>query len=426
MDLEFEGPEGGPGVSTDSDAFPLQSLILLTGTYPCQVGPTWQIFVRRVAHSLARQGVRVRIITPLAYHRAWRGRDPLRVTEDAGRGQEIEVWRPRYLSLSAYRVGRWTSYALTYRGFVRAVEKVLRKLQPGLTEAFYGHFLYPAGAAATSMGLKWGLPSFPAVGEGQLNTIRFLGKARARRDLAEATGFISNSGELARLLQIDLGIAPGKIGVFPNGVDESHFFPRNQAECRARFGLPADRFLVGCVARFDPDKGAQRVAQAIDGLPGVGGVFAGWGTPVPTASNICLLKRVQHEEIPYLLSACDVFALPTLYEGCCNAILEAIACGLPVISSTGAFNDEILAPGYSIRLDPYDVDGLRAAVRELQSAPQRCQLMAQDARRAARKFGIDVRARAVISFMQTMVSEHRRIRGSKPREDCVKKISAKS
>ena len=57
--------------------------------------------------------------------------------------------------------------------------------------------------------------------------------------------------------------------------------------------------------------------------------------------------------------------MPTRAEGCCNAIIEALACGLPVISSNKAFNDEILNDEYSIRIDEQNEEKLYLAISDL-------------------------------------------------------------
>ena len=100
-----------------------------------------------------------------------------------------------------------------------------------------------------------------------------------------------------------------------------------------------------------------------------------------------------------MLSACDVFALPTLIEGSCNALVEAMACGLPIVSSAGEFNDDVLDDGMSIRIDPLDVPAIRQAIVRLRDdAPLRAR-MAAAALQRARLFDIDARARRILAFM---------------------------
>ena len=71
-------------------------------------------------------------------------------------------------------------------------------------------------------------------------------------------------------------------------------------------------------------------------------IFVGKGSMPPTCKNILFADVVPHDRIVSLLNCADVFVLPTEAEGCCDAIIEAVACGLPVISSNKKFNDEII------------------------------------------------------------------------------------
>ena len=147
-------------------------------------------------------------------------------------------------------------------------------------------------------------------------------------------------------------------------------------------------------------KGIVRVGQAIEGLANVAGVFAGSGPVPPTASNMALCRRVEHAEMPALLSACDVFVLPTLIEGSCNALVEAMACGLPIISSNGEFNDDVLEDSMSIRIDPLDVAAIRQAIIRLRDDAALRARMAVAAQQRALRFDINDRARRMLAFMK--------------------------
>lgn len=383
----------------------MKSIVIITHGYPCKVRPIWLAFVREIAHALARQGVKVTVIFPQAVHRAIKGRDPFFRTEDVGKGVIVDVFTPRFLSLSSISVGRWNTERLTLYGFTRAVRRVLNRNLTEKPDALYGHFLYLGGASAAQLGREYGIPAFIAVGEGKLCSMWPHGKEHATLDLGGCTGYIPNSSELSYLLQTELKISSQKIGVLPNGIDRSIFYPRDQRIMRQKFGLPLDSFLVCCVGYFTKNKGPARVGEAIRELTDVGGVFLGTGPFPPEANNIVFKSVLDHDLIPEIMSACDVFVLPTIYEGCCSAILEAMSCGLPVISSIGAFNDDILNENVSIRIDPMDIADIRQAIIQLKENSAKRMEMSQEALLWAEQFCIDRRAHSVLKFMENKIAD---------------------
>lgn len=387
-------------MSPEAAPYRIRSLAVITHGYPCAVKPTWLVFVRQIAHAFARQGVQVSVICPLAIHRAVLGRDPVVSTEDAGNGTRVTVYRPRFISLSARQIGPWNTFRLTVAGIRRSTMRVIQQRLAVPPDAVYGHFMYPAGAVAVSLGRTLAIPSFPAAGEISLDTIAPVGRRQAYQDLAPATAFIANSSHLSLLLQHELGLEAKRIGVFPNGIDRRLFYPRDRDAMRRKYGLPLDRTLVAFVGGFETRKGARRVAEAIRGVPHMGGVFVGAGAEAPEGEEVLLCRRMPQENIPDILSACDMFALPTTDEGCCNAIVEAMACGLPVVSSNGAFNDDILNAQVSLRVDPWDVGALRTAILQLRDSPERRATMSQAALEWVVRFDIDQRARSILAFMR--------------------------
>lgn len=377
----------------------LKALAIITDGYPCNLDPTLYPFVQEFAHAVAHRNVRVKVIAPMPVHVAWRSRDPLRYRESARNGASVEVYRPRFLSLSNKPVWRWNTAQWGHASFRRAAARAFQQFRGEKPDAVYGHFLYSGGEAAVRLGLQHEIPAFPMVGEGLLVTMDPFGVERGRRHFAGARAFMANSSQLGRLLHEVLGVDQSRIGVFPNGVDHRIFRPQDRHTMRLKLGLPEDQFLVICVAKQDWYKGPLRVGEAIDGLEGVGGIFLGAGTHPPKARNILVNRSVPHVEVPDWLAAADVFVLPTAWEGCCNALIEAMACGLPVISALGEFNDDILNEQVAIRVDPMHIQAIRAAIVQLRDDPTLRSSMAAAAGVWAKRFDVDARAQGMLEFM---------------------------
>jgi len=354
--------------------------------------------VRQLVDAFAELGVRSTVIYPWKLH-DWlreRAKEPASGTKPDA---PVQVLRPITLSLSSRRLGPLNTFALTYANFRRAVWRALKSMNEK-PDAVYGHFMYPTGAAAVWTGKQLGRPAFVAVGEGTFWTLRPLGLKRARRDLMPMTGAIAVSGLIRRNLIEELNLPPHKVAVFPNGVDLRKFHPLDRSAMRRKHGLPQDRFLVIYVGNFIEPKGIRRAAAAIDGLPGVSGIFVGSGPVAPEIQNVALCGKVSHEIVPELLSAADCFLLPSDAEGSSNATLEAMACGLPVVVSARPFNEDICDKDTAVLVEPADVAAIRAAVVNLQRDIELRERLAKAALSRATLFDIQARARRILEWME--------------------------
>ena len=135
-------------------------------------------------------------------------------------------------------------------------------------------------------------------------------------------------------------------------------------------------------------------------------IFVGTGPAelAPQCNNIVFKGRIPHNKIPNYLNAADVFVLPTLHEGCCNAIIEAMACGLPVISSDLSFNHDVLDGTNSIMLDPNDVDAITVAIEKLYNDRILCHKLSEGAINRSRELTIEKRAQTIVKFIQDRIS----------------------
>ena len=120
----------------------------------------------------------------------------------------------------------------------------------------------------------------------------------------------------------------------------------------------------------------------------------------PDCPGILFKGRLPHQAIPVYLNAANVFVLPTLAEGCSNAIVEAMACGLPIISSNLPFNFDILTTNNALLIDPMNVQQIADAIKQLQEHPTLQQQMSAASMAAAKDLTIQKRVGKILDFIQ--------------------------
>jgi exopolysaccharide biosynthesis WecB/TagA/CpsF family protein len=195
-----------------------------------------------------------------------------------------------------------------------------------------------------------------------------------------------------------------RVRVVPNAVRVPHV-TLPSGEARSRFSIPGDGFLVVTVGRLSPQKNQTVLVEALGCLPGVRLAVAGEG-PLRAAleevalrtgvqHRLHLLGELEHREIPNLLGTADVFALPSTFEGMSNALLEAMAMGLPVVASDTPAQREILEahPGKGgsagILLPPDEPRAWAEAIRRLRANGAQRRDLGSRARRRAGDFPLE-------------------------------------
>lgn len=192
-----------------------------------------------------------------------------------------------------------------------------------------------------------------------------------------------------------------KCQVFPNAIDDTLFCVSNQTELKSNLGIKDTDFVLAFVGWFIKRKGAIRVSEAINKIDDerIKIMFIGKGPENPDCKGILFKGVLPHEEIPKYLNCADAFVLPTLAEGCCNAVIEAMACGLPVISSNREFNLDVLNEYNSILIDPENISELVDAIIELRDKKEKRDSMSRAALKTVQNLKIDVRARNISDFL---------------------------
>jgi len=245
------------------------------------------------------------------------------------------------------------------------------------------HFAYPDGYAATLLGRWLRLPACITLRGSETPQSRNpVLRARIAAALGRATWVFAVADALRRL-GLSLGLAEAKSQVVGNGVDVERFAPMDRLAARARLGLPDAAQVLISVGGLVERKGFHRVIACLPDLlarhPDLYYLIVGGGSPEGDMSaaleqqvaDLGLGERVRFlgplppDELKWPLSAADVFVLATSNEGWANVFLEAMACGLPVVTTRVGGNAEVVNDdALGIVVPPGDPERLRAAIEE--------------------------------------------------------------
>ncbi len=335
-------------------------IVVFSSLYPSRVRPNAGVFIRERMSNVARHCALV-VVSPVPWfplqglirkYRPGYRPQPELVEEQNG----ITVYFPRFLALPG--LGR------ALDGFSMAIcslpvlLNLKRKLAINLIDA---HFAYPDGYAASCLGRWLNLPVTVTLRGTELP----LSKIPARRQrmltaLSRAARVFSVSESLKGHV-VSLGADPAKILVVGNGVDTAKFFQIDKVQARNAFNIAADAQVLISVGGLVDRKGFHRILEILPDLKNkhsrllyliVGGAspegdisarLAAQIEALGLSTDVRFLGAMASDRLHKVLSAADIFVLATANEGWANVFLEAMDCGLPVVTTDVGGNREVVS-----------------------------------------------------------------------------------
>jgi glycosyltransferase involved in cell wall biosynthesis len=346
-------------------------LLLYSSQFPTPQDPNGCIFTAQLAEALAKQA-ELSVVCPLP----WR--------PDVSWARNSQVWR-RYAGVppTAHHgalLVHYPKYFLPPRISgslqpwlqVMGVSGLLSRLHRRIRfDAINAHWIYPDGVAAVWMGRRLGIPvMLTALG----TDINVYANYPARRKqilwaFRHANHISAVSAALVEFIKA-MGVEPEKLSFIGNGVDSGKFClpeSRSVQSLRQRLGLHADRKYLLFVGRLHPVKGLSYLLEALSLLHSRGSldfdtILVGEGALRPEcesyisghdlAGKVRLVGEIPHADVHEWLQACDVFCLPSLMEGMPNVVLEAQACGVPVVASRVGGIPAMVGPQAGVLVEP--------------------------------------------------------------------------
>lgn len=357
------------------------SLRILTFTtlYPNDRQPNHGVFVEnRLRHLLDTQPVAARVVAPVPWFpfKSQRfGTAALYADVPAAETRSgLSVGHPRYAVIP--KIGMLIAPLLLFFGSLRAMRSAQQTADFDLIDA---HYFYPDGVAASWLARWLGKPVVITARGTDMNLIpqyrlpRMMIRAAAKR----AAGVVAVSQALKDAI-VSLGVPADKITVLRNGVDLELFHPRNREAARAALGLTGTTLIS--VGHLIERKGHEFAIGALAQLKQCVLLIAGEGPErknleklaqqLGVTDRVRFLGAVPHAKLQELYVAADALILASSREGWPNVLLEAMACGTPVVATAIWGNPEVVSCREAgVLMKNRTVEACAEAVEELLEAP---------------------------------------------------------
>jgi glycosyltransferase involved in cell wall biosynthesis len=307
---------------------------------------------------------------PLKFRKDWYSFSQVLAKETAG---EIEVYHPRYFVTP--KLGR----SLYGYFFFLSLDRFVRNLRSTFAyDLLFVPWIYPDGTGISFIARRLGIPIvLQALGSDiNVHTNYLLRRTIIARTLQRSDKVIAVSDALrSRILA--LNVPENKVVSLKNGVNKELFNSMDKTACRNKLSLSPDDRIILFIGNLVPIKGVDHLIEAVALLgkdrEKVKLVIVGGGPLQESLTNkaeslgvrgsVLFAGRRSHDEIPVWMNACDIFCLPSLNEGCPNVVLEALACGKPVIATrVGGIPELIRSEDCGFLVQPADTAALAKAM----------------------------------------------------------------
>jgi teichuronic acid biosynthesis glycosyltransferase TuaC len=359
-------------------------VIILSHMYPNKTTPDNGVFIHNQIRHIVKAGCDVRVVAPIPYSPRvlwfkpkWKSYGEVPQFDNI---DGIPVSYPRYFNLP----GTWfrrMSYWSIYLGLSKRTDELIKSFKPQIIHA---HTATPSGYVGLMLSRKYRIPLVCSLRGSDINVYPHYDKVTmhcTKQVLLTADRIVSVSKALKSAAEKI--VSPRReIKVIYNGCNlkEFTFSLKDRLAYREKINISTQEKAVIFVGELKINKGIFELINVLKNLisnyPLLHAIIVGDGPEHSVIKNevysgklnnkIHLVGNQRHSEVYSWLSAADIFVLPTHYEGLPNAVLEAMACNLPVISTDVGGVPEIIDDGKNgILIRARDEDALSRAIEFL-------------------------------------------------------------
>ncbi len=325
------------------------NVLVITNLFPNSIEQTRGIFnfqqIRRLTNL---NDIALRVIAPLPWY--YRGDIP--GDENFG---GIQVSHPRYFMFPKF--GRSFYGYFFYRALREPVKQLYRNFNFDIILATW---VYPDGYGSYLLAKELGKPIIIKAHGSDINA--YTNYTGRRKKIAAALNGANKVIAVSKGLKekiAGIGVSEDKIALLYNGINTKLFHPLDLQACREELNIPKGKKVILYAGNFVQGKGIEHLIEAFlqkfGNSPEYFLCLTGGGilkkklvrkvNAGGMKDNVLFVDRLSHDKMPVLMNACDVFCLPSLNEGCPNVILEAMACGKPVVGSNVGGIPELITAG---------------------------------------------------------------------------------
>ncbi len=286
----------------------------------------------------------------------------------AADGIDVETFTyPAVVGLSRATNGYVASRALTPR---------VRAFAP---DVVVGYWIYPDGYAAWRCAQRLGVPCVVGALGSDIHVRAGINAAFTRRTLERIDALVTVSEAMRRTAIADFGAPPERVHTVVNGFNTGVFHPRDRREVRQRLGIDADARVIVYVGRLVESKGLRELLAAFAVLSGADPslrlALVGEGVmrdelermvqsqPV-LQGRVLMPGGMEPAQVAEWISASDLLTLPSWSEGYPNVVVEALACGVPVVATDVGGTREIIDDRNGLLIPPRDERLLAQALEQ--------------------------------------------------------------